>query len=127
MDEMIIREMKKRSMIWIGIIFCIFIIISFTGIGVYEAFWNVPAKNTEITELTNQLDVYKARVKELDKYVGIQNKNIATQEDKYRVACKFDHLFMLIADPDQVISFEALDGYIKSRKAFFEPVKTKGE
>jgi len=82
-----------------------------------------PERNAEIAELTDARDHWQARAKELDKYIGIQNKNIATQEDKYRVACKFDHLFMMIADPDQVISFEALDGYIKTRKAFFEPVK----
>jgi len=127
MDELIIKEMIRTKAWLIALCLCSACLIIFFVNGVYCAFWNVPTKNIEITELTNQLDVYQARVKELDKYVGIQNKNIATQEDKYRVACKFDHLFMLIADPDQVISFEALDGYIKSRKAFFEPVKTKGE
>jgi len=127
MDEIIIKEMIRTKAWLIALLLCSAVLTVFFVNGIYCAFWNVPLKNIEITELTNQLDVYKARVKELDKYVGIQNKNIATQEDKYRVACKFDHLFMLIADPDQVISFEALDGYIKSRKAFFEPVKTKGE
>ena len=77
-----------------------------------------PERNAEIAELQTQGDVWQARAKELDKY-------IETREGQYRVACKFDNLFMMIADPDQVINFEALDGYLKTRKEFFEPVKAK--
>ena len=125
MHEMIIKEMKRRAAWFIALFLCSACLTVFFVIGVYDAFWNVPAKVAEIAELTDERDHWQARAKELDKYIGIQNKNIATQEDKYRVACKLDHLFMMIADPDQVINFEALDGYIKTRKEFFEPVEAK--
>jgi len=85
-------------------------IVSLTIIG--------PERNATISELQTQGDVWQARAKSLDKY-------IETREGQYRVACKFDNLFMMIADPDQVINFEALDGYIKTRKEFFEPVEAK--
>ena len=79
-----------------------------------------PERNAEIAELQTQGDVWQARAKELEKY-------IETREGQYRVACKFDKLFMLVASPSQVLDFEALEEYIKSKKAFFKPVKTKGE
>ena len=120
MHEMIIKEMKRRAAWFIALFLCSACLTVFFVIGVYDAFWNVPAKVVEIAELTDERDHWQARAKSLDKY-------IETREGQYRVACKFDNLFMMIADPDQVINFEALDGYIKSRKAFFEPVKVKSE
>ena len=118
MDEIIIKEMVRTKAWLIALFLCSACLTIFFVNGVYSAFWNVPKKNVEIAELTDERDHWQARAKSLDKY-------IETREGQYRVACKFDNLFMMIADPDQVISFEALDGYIKTRKEFFEPVEAK--
>lgn len=118
MDELIIKEMNKRAILWIIGIVCAFVVIFFTGIGVYEAFWNVPAKIVKIADLTDQRDTWRARAKELDQY-------IETREEQYRVAHKFDQLAMLVADPNVIMRFEKLEKYIKDRKEFFKPVKVK--
>ena len=118
MDEIIIKEMVRTKAWLIALFLCSACLTIFFVNGVYSAFWNVPKKNVEIAELTDERDHWQARAKSLDKY-------IETREGQYRVACKFDNLFMMIADPDQVINFEALDGYIKTRKEFFEPVEAK--
>lgn len=116
MDELIIKEMIKKNIALIVMFLFSAAIMIFTVIGVYDAFWNVPAKCEKIAELTDERDLWQARAKELEKYVE-------TREGQYRVATKFDNLFMLIAEPNQVMDFEALDGYIKSRKAFFVKAK----
>jgi len=85
-------------------------IVSLTIIG--------PERNATISELTTERNVWQARAKELDQYIEIR-------EGQYRVACKFDKLFMLVASPSQVLDFEALEEYIKSKKEFFKPVKMK--
>lgn len=113
MDKLIIKEIIKTRLVWLGLFLCSAAIMIFCVIGVYDAFWNVPGKRVEIAELTDQRDVWQARAKELDKY-------IETRESQYRVATKFDNLFMLVADPNQVMDFEALDEYVKSRKEFFK-------
>ena len=116
---------RTDKAILFGLIAISVVIMIFAVIGVYDAIWNVPNKCTEIAELTNQLNVSQARVKELDKYVEIQNKNIATREDKYRVACKCSKLFMLVADPDQVMDFEDFEAMLRNKKQFFKPVNIK--
>jgi len=70
-------------------------------------------KNAKIAGLTDQRDTWHARCKHLEKY-------IEDREGKYRVAVKFDHLFMLAADPNQVMDFEVIEELIKERKNFYK-------
>jgi len=113
MDEIIIKEIIKTRLVWIGLFLCSAAIMIFCAIGVYDVFWNVPAKRAVIAELTEQCNTWQGRAKELEKYIEVR-------EGQYRVATKFDELFILIADPNQVMDFEALDQYIKNKKDFFE-------
>lgn len=92
------------------------ILVGLIVTGVYQIGWGIPDRLKQIEELTLKANTWESRAKELDTYV-------IEQERKYKVATKFDNLFLLIADPDQVIDFEALDKYIKDRKAFYEAKK----
>ena len=74
-------------------------------------------KKAAIVVLTDQRDTWQCRAKELEEY-------IETRDDQYRVATKFDNLFMMIADPNQVMDMEGLEQYIKDRKDFYKKVKT---
>ena len=112
MDELIIKEIIKNRLIRIGLLLCLAAIAFFCVNGIY-AFWNVPGKRAEIAELTTQCDVWRDRAKELEKYIEVR-------EDQYRVATKFDQLFMLVADPNQVMDMEGLEEYIETRKEFFK-------
>jgi len=118
MDELIIKEIiwdRVKVIIGIGVfIICVFFIVN----GIFNTGWRIPELRVEIAELTDSRDTWQTRAKELDKY-------IETREGEYRVACKFDKLFMLVASPSQVLDFEALEEYIKSKKEFFKPVKMK--
>jgi len=120
MDEIIIKEMIRTKAWLIALLLCSAVLTVFFVNGIYCAFWNVPLKNIEITELTNQLDVYQARAKELEKYIEVR-------EGQYRVATKCSQFFMMIANSKQILGMEGVEELIKSKKAFFEPVKTKGE
>jgi len=113
MDEIVIKEIIKTRLVLIGLFLCSAAIIIFCVIGVYDAFWNVPAKRATIAELTGERDLWQCQAKELERY-------IETREEQYQVAMKFENLFMLIADPNQVMKFEDLDQYIKNKKDFFE-------
>jgi len=99
--------MNKDKLILCGLLLTSIMVFFF--IGVYDTFFNVPAKNAKIAGLTDQRDTWHARCKYLEKY-------IEDREGKYRVAVKFDHLFMLAADPNQVMDFEAIEELIKDRK-----------
>jgi len=116
MDKVILWEGAKRLAWIVGLGLISAAIMFFAVIGVYDAIWNVPAKVVEIAELTDSRDAWRARAKELDKY-------IETREGQYRVATKCDQLWMMVADPNQVMDFEGLEEYLKSKKAFFKRVK----
>ena len=79
-----------------------------------------PERNATISELQTQVDVWQARAKELEKYIEVR-------EGQYRVATKCSQFFMMIANSKQILGMEGVEELIKSKKAFFEPVKTKGE
>lgn len=113
MDEMIIKEIIKDRLVLLGLFLCSAAIMIFCVIGVYDAFWNVPAKRATIAELTDQRNTWQCRVNELERYID-------EREEQYQVAMKFEDLFMLIANPNQVMKFEDLDQYIKNKKDFFE-------
>jgi len=117
MDKIIIKEYNKTILVWLGLILCLWAIIFFFLIGVYATFWSVPEKRAEIVVLTDQRDIWQCRAKELEEY-------IETRDGQYRVATKFDNLFMMIADPNQVMDMEGLEQYIKDRKDFYKKVKT---
>ena len=106
------RINKLKIVFWLAVVVA-FLIVASSVAGVYQTFWSVPEKKTEIAELTRERDVWESRAKELDRYVAEQDKI-------YRVATKFDNFFMMIADPDQVINMECLEEYIKDRKEFYE-------
>jgi len=118
MDEIIIREIVKRNIVIIVMFLFSAAIVIFTVTGVYDAFWNVPAKNTEIQRLTNLCNAKQDRIVELDKY-------IIDREKKYQVATKCGNLFMLIADPNQIMDFEDLEKQIQDKKDFFKPINLK--
>lgn len=117
MNKLIINKIIKDRICLIVLILISTVVVFFVWVGVRDMVWKMPAKNSEIQRLTDLCNAKQNRIRELDKY-------IIDREAKYRVATKFDNLFMLIADPNQIMDFEVLDGYIKSRKAFF--IKTKG-
>ena len=108
------------KLIVVGIALACFIGPIFFLNGVYCAFWNVPAKRTQIAELTDSRDAWQARAKELEKYIEVR-------EGQYRVATKCSQFFMMIANSKQILGMEGVEELIKSKKAFFKPAKTKGE
>ena len=73
--------------------------------GIYSAFWIVPAQDIEIQNLKNHVAMLKAKI------------------TQYKIAMKFENLFMLGASPNDVMRFEGLEKYIKERKEFYEKIQ----
>lgn len=95
-----------------GLFLVSIIIMIFFIYGVFAVCWSVPEKRVEIKHLQNRVGVWQARSVELEKAV-----------EDYQVAMKFENLFLLAADSNQVMDFEALDQYIKDRKDFYKAKK----
>jgi len=76
-----------------------------TMYGILAVFWFMPAKRTEIKRLQTQNEAMQSTIA------------------NYKSAMKFENLFMLVASPNDVMDFEALDKYIQERKDFYKRVK----
>ena len=81
------------------------VIVGLAIIGITNMFSTIPNLNYKIEDLQ------------------IQNKNMQTKINEYKVAMKFENLFMLGASPKNVMNFEALEKYIKERKEFYEKIQ----
>ncbi len=93
-------------------------IMVFFMYGVLAAFRGVPAKRAIIAELTIERNLERDRA-------NLLISKMVEREKQYRVAVKFDRLFMLASDPNQVMDFEAIEELIRERKDFYKPVKIK--
>jgi len=110
----------SAKVIVLSMFFLSAMVIFFAIIVIYQVFLGIPARKAEIAELTSQVNVWQARAKELDGYIQLRDEYIQDQEDKFKVATKFENLFMCIADPKQIMAFEELEEYIANKKEFFE-------
>lgn len=81
------------------------IIVAFSIIGMISAFSTIPNRNKIITMLECRVET--------------RNKKI----NQYKSAMKFENLFMLVASPNDVMDFEALEEYIQDRKDFYKRAK----
>lgn len=96
----------------IGLVLASVTIMVLAIIGGYHIF-TAADKKAELEYQTQKAQAWEARAKELDKYVS-------EKEQQYRVAARFDNLFMMMADPDQVVDMDGVEEYIKSKREFFE-------
>lgn len=108
-----------KADIWWGRLFffgaCLIsaVIMIFCTAGIYNTFWGVPAKVERIAILEKQVEIWRYRSAELERYV-----------ERQKVAIHFDQFFMMIADPDQIINMADLEGYIEEKREFcLEKVK----
>ena len=89
--------MKHESLI---VIVVLGILCWFTVYGIYTSVWSVPDKKAEIISLQARLAESQA------------------ENEKLKVGMKFESLFWTIADPDQIVDFEALNKYIREKQEF---------
>jgi len=120
MDEMVIKEIIKTRLVWLGLFLCSAAIMIFCAIGVYDVFWNVPAKREKIAEITTERDAWRSRVKELDRYVTIVTKEKKAMEAKYRVAIRWSRFHEMMCDKDQEVRFDMLENYLKKEKGLYK-------
>ena len=101
------KPSKSVPVIMLAMLICSCLILLFAIIGVYQAFFGVPGKKAEIQELQTISNIWQDRAVKAE----------ATIEE-YKVAMKLEDLFLLVADPQQIMDFEALDDYIKNKAEF---------
>ena len=102
---MIPKTRWRENTIVFSCILTVWLIVGFFIYGVWAAVWSVPDKKAEIELLQIRVDSYQAAV------------------EKYQSAMKFENLFMLVANPNAVMDFEELEGYIQDRKDFYKRVE----
>ena len=83
------------------------IIILFSIIGMIATCSTIPNQNDKIIALKQQVKSLDAKINE------------------YKVAMKFENLFMLGASPKNVMNFEALEAYLIERKNFYKKVNNE--
>lgn len=81
------------------------LIMVFCIIGIYDCFWNVPAKKAEIFSLTQQNELLQAAIIEKDKYIQHQ-----------KTAFRFENLFMLAADENDKMDFTMLEDMLCEKR-----------
>ena len=89
--------MKHESVI---IIVVLLVMSWFAVYGIYACCWGVPGKKAQIIEL--QAD----------------NQELEQAIEDYKVALNYEKLFLIMADPDQIVNFGDLEDYIKSKTDF---------
>lgn len=86
------------------------LIMVFCIIGIYDCFWNVPAKNGQIFKLSQN------------------NELLLAENQKLKMGMRFENLFTLFADPNQMIDFSELEKYICEKRGFcLGEVSSNGE
>lgn len=70
---------------------------------------------------------YLAYSKVNDKLCNVlrQNEQLIEENARLKVAMKFDNLFMLVADPQQVMDFSALESILQNRRNFYKTREKK--
>jgi len=90
--------MKNESLI---IILFLVILSWFTMFGIYFTFWGNPHKKAQIRQLSAEVEVWHNRAIELESAVA-----------DYQRALKFENLFLMVADANQVMT---LDKYLQQQ------------
>jgi len=85
------------------------IIILFSIIGIIATCSTIPNQNDKIIALKQQVKSLNAKI------------------TQYKIAMKFENLFMLGASPNDVMRFEGLEELIKEKKALYEKIQLQKE
>ena len=92
--------MKNESLfVWLLIVAMGFLLVYST----FQGFYNIPAKNDRIAILQAKAD----RAMELEVAVA-----------DYQRAMKFEKLFLMVADANQIMDFAELEHYIENKAVF---------
>jgi len=108
-------EYIKHRLILCGLFLGCIMFMFFFFVGIYDAFYNVPAKNTKIAELTDQCDTWQARAMELDRY-------IAKQEKKYKLATRWSNFFSMMCDTDQKVRMDVVEDYVVQKNGLYATI-----
>lgn len=98
-----------------AIIMCVSILV-FSVIGTYEVFWGIENRNVEIKEITQQLNAWKDRAKELEEL-----------NNKLKVTQNFENLFLLATDINGMLDMKEIENWLCERRGLCEDVITKME
>lgn len=87
------------------------LIVVLAAIGAYHLCC-VPGRSEKITVLEQQVDVWKHRSAELEKYI-----------EKQRTAFRYENLFMLAADSNDLLDFSELEEYLCEKRGLCKAVE----
>ena len=73
-------------------------IMIFCVIGIYDYFWNVPAKKSEIFRLSQN------------------NELLQSENDKLKMGMRFENLWLLTADANDMMDFTALEDMLCEKR-----------
>ena len=101
----IIRENTTlEKAVVIGVFLAVAAVLFFAFVGVYQMAFGIP----ERASIEQRAEVGQARAMELEKVV-----------EGYQSALKWENLFLIVADPNSVMDFTALEEYIQDRRDFY--------
>ena len=93
-------EMKRLLYIILFVLFCMPWFL-----GVYDEIWELPTKRSEIYNLSQRIEILQVALKEKDEYIEKQN-----------TAMRFENLFLLAADQNDLLDFSELEDYLCDKR-----------
>lgn len=93
---------------WLVMVLFSATIMIFSIIGVYDAFWSVPDKKTQIHNLVIEKQAWA------DRAIAAEAKI-----EDYQIALNFEKLFLLLAKPDTITLLGDLEKQIEEKAEFY--------
>ncbi len=101
---MSIEDIKERAILFLLLLLSA-VLTFFTVSGIYHTLFNIPRKNAEIKELLQQVEILKIHESQLQKKI-----------EQQRLAFRFENLFMLAADQNDLLDFSKLEEYLCEKR-----------
>jgi len=106
MSDLVIHENDlKEKMILFTLFLLSAMLMFFVVSGIYYSFFGVPRKNAEIKELSQRIKILKIHESQLQKKI-----------EQQRLAFRFENLFMLAADQNDLLDFSELEEYLCEKR-----------
>lgn len=89
---------------WLIIIFCVY--------GVWALFWGVPNKKVEIKQLKIERHILQDQI-----------VTAVAKVEAYKTAMRFENLFLLTADHNNLMDFDVLEDYLCEKRGLCKAVE----
>ena len=100
---------KLENFVVLGLSLASILIMLFFLYGIFACFWQVPHLKAKIHTLETKVELMSGQIDYLNSEI-----------EKYRVANNFNDLFVMLANPNQMIDMSDLNKWLRDKREFYE-------